>query len=50
MRGLNLMCKNCIFSEIKNSEYVFCKNLERCIENTERCKKFIQNNILIKRL
>ena len=39
------MCKNCIFSEIKNSEYVFCKNLERCILSTEAYKRFIEDNL-----
>lgn len=39
------MCKYCIFSEIKNNDYVFCKNLERCVISTDRCKSFINYNI-----
>ncbi|MDU2672340.1 hypothetical protein [Clostridium hominis] len=42
------MCKNCIFSEIKNDEYVFCKNIEKCVICTDKCKRFIKDSINLK--
>ena len=42
------MCKECIFSEDKNSEYVYCKNFERCMHCKDGCTKFIKNIFLTK--
>lgn len=41
-------CQNCIFSEKKNEEFAYCKNFEKCVSNSDKCRKHRANTLRVK--
>lgn len=42
-------CETCIFAEKKNKEFAYCRNFEKCVNNSDSCKKHRINTLIIKK-